>query len=524
MKGYARSSTDGPTFAEAMALWEKKAALLQAQLRNLAAEEDEDSWVVSPEDEEVPQAEVEAAEEVYSLFMAAEGDSDPSSSDATMSSCFSDSSSSGQSSQEEPSTDIAVNSLCCSNYRFNCYSTYSKQYSDSSLLLDLVLLLVSFIVSKNVVTAVHLASRMGLLGADQSVVGGTPAASWRLPPTRRPRPGSTRVAVLQPAMVEKTMVTVSVGALQALKGVSAALGMKMPGRAGGVVCEDKKQPSGALVIPSGGGVKKGSAVAESKMQQHVRVGSLAFGAQNSPSGRVDSPPGGRIKGASAALQSKKKQQQVGSGASQSKKKQQQVGSAASQSKEKQQKQVGSAASQSKKKQQKQVGSAASQSKEKQQKQVGSAASQSKKKQQQQVGSAASQSKEKQQQVGLAASQSKEKQQQVGLAASQSKKKQQQQVGSAASQSKEKQQQAGLAASQSKEKQQQVGSAASQSKEKQLQVGSAASQSKEKQQQVGFAASECKKKQQEQAGGVRVGRRVDPSRMTRVVAIRPPWRP
>ncbi|CAI5496494.1 unnamed protein product [Closterium sp. Naga37s-1] len=507
-------SSDFPSIADRLALWEKRGfaqhdAWMVSQVRNLAAEEEEDSWVVSPEVEEVPQAEVEAAEEVYSLFMAAEGDSDPSSSDATMSSCFSDSSSSGQSSQEEPSTAIAVNSLCCSNYRFNCYNTYSKQYSDTSLLLDLVLLLVSFTVSKNVVIAVHLASRMGLLGADQSVVGGTPAASCRLLPTRRPRPGSTRVAVVQPAMVEKTMVTVSVGGLQALKGASAALGMKMPARAGGVVCEDKKQPSGALVIPSGGGVKKGSAVAESKMQQHVRVGSLAFGAQNSPSGRVDSPPGGRIKGAPAALQSKMKQQQVGSGASQSKKKQQQVGSAASQSKEKQQKQVGSAASQSKKKQQKQVGSAASQSKEKQQKQVGSAASQSKKKQQQQVGSAASQSKEKQQQVGLAASQSKEKQQQAGLAVSQRK---------------EKQQQVGLAASQSKEKQQQAGSAASQRKEKQQQVGSAASESNEQQQQVGLAVSQGKKKQQEQAGGVRVGRRVDPSRMTRVVAIRPPWRP
>ncbi|CAI7892547.1 unnamed protein product, partial [Closterium sp. NIES-54] len=368
------------TPSQVLNLFKKRAALQQAQrhawmqaqhdaymassARSPAAEE-EDAWIVSSEDQEVPQAEAEEiAEEIYSLSMAAEGDgsendSDPSSSCSNVAemvgseassttSGFSGSSCSGQSSNEEPSTAIAVNILCLGDYKLNRYNIYNKQYSDSALLLDLVLLLISFTVSKNVVAAVHLASRMGLLGADKSLVRGTPAARWRLLPTRRPRPGSKRVAGVQPAVVDKTMVTVSLGALQALKGCSAALGMRKQGGVGGVVFGDKKQPSRAFVVPSGGGVKQGSAAAQCKGQLE-RFRSLTFGACSTPSKPLDAPPAGCVKRGS----SKRKQEQVGLAAAQSERKQQQVGSAASHNKRNQQ-QVGSAASHNKRNQQ-QVG-------------------------------------------------------------------------------------------------------------------------------------------------------------------------
>ncbi|CAI7735339.1 unnamed protein product [Closterium sp. NIES-53] len=518
MKGYApiRESAEFPTFAEVLNLFKKRAALQQAQrhawmqaqhdaymassARSPAAEE-EDAWIVSSEDQEVPQAEAEEiAEEIYSLSMAAEGDgsendSDPSSSCSNVAemvgseassttSGFSGSSCSGQSSNEEPSTAIAVNILCLGDYKLNRYNIYNKQYSDSALLLDLVLLLISFTVSKNVVAAVHLASRMGLLGADKSLVRGTPAARWRLLPTRRPRPGSKRVAGVQPAVVDKTMVTVSLGALQALKGCSAALGMRKQGGVGGVVFGDKKQPSRAFVVPSGGGVKQGSAAAQCKGQLE-RFRSLTFGACSTPSKPLDAPPAGCVKRGS----SKRKQEQVGLAAAQSERKQQQVGSAASHNKRNQQ-------------------------------QVGSAASHNKRNQQQ-VGSAASHNKRNQQQVGSAESHNKRNQQQVGSAASHNKRNQQQ-VGSAASHNKRNQQQVGSAASQNKRKEEQVGLAASQNKRKQEKAGLAASQNRRKQEQVGLAALQGK--QQEQVGGVRVGGRIDPSRMTRAAAIRPPWRP
>ncbi|CAI5953289.1 unnamed protein product [Closterium sp. NIES-64] len=210
--------------------WSTSYADQEEQQSEAEVVEEVDSWSTSYADQEEQLAEAKVVELVLPLLDASEGegsgdDFDLSSSDArifgseasTMSSGFSDSSSSGQSSQEEPSTASAVNSLCCSNYRFNCYNTYSKQYSDSSLLLDLVLLLVSFTVSKNVVTAVHLASRMGLLG-------------------------------VKAVLVEKMLVIAS-----------------------GVRGGDKAEPSSALAAPGEGFKVSGAAAQDKKQKEQVEL-------------------------------------------------------------------------------------------------------------------------------------------------------------------------------------------------------------------------------------------------------------
>ncbi|CAI5509183.1 unnamed protein product [Closterium sp. Naga37s-1] len=374
MKDYApiRASAEYPTIAEIFCLWRKRAAEVQEQRRALffspahyptveeavswstsyADQEEQqseaevveevDSWSTSYADQEEQLAEAKVVELVLSLLDASEGegsgdDFDLSSSDArifgseasTMSSGFSDSSSSGQSSQEEPSTASAVNSLCCSNYRFNCYNTYSKQYSDSSLLLDLVLLLVSFTVSKNVVTAVHLASRMGLLGADQRLVRGTPAASWRLLPTRRLQPGSTRAADVKAVVVgvssmsssfsdsssgaQSSQEDVKAGVVETTvltAGVKAVLVEKMLVIASGVRGGDKAEPSSALAAP-GEGFKKVSGAAAQDKKQKEQVGCVGCGERNVSSRSLVAHPGRGLRKETAAPQSKRQARRVG---------------------------------------------------------------------------------------------------------------------------------------------------------------------------------------------------------------------
>ncbi|CAI5496496.1 unnamed protein product [Closterium sp. Naga37s-1] len=299
-----------------MALVGKKAELLQAQrhavlqaeydawmsspARSPAAAEEEDAWLGSSEDREVPQAEAEAADEVYSLYMAAEGDgleddSDLSSScrsDAKLvgseasstTSGFSGSSCSGQSSSEEPSTASAVNILCLGDCKLNRY---------------------------------------------QSLVRGTPAASWRKLPTRRLQPDSTRppavavvektavtasgpggglmdgsaaqeslrqevrvvAAVAAVAVVEKTAVTASGGALKPLQDGSAGSTRQLYLSAS-VLCGSRP-----MVAPSGGGLKE--AAAQQSMRQEGGVG----GAREVASRALVAVPGG-----SAAVQSTRQQQ------------------------------------------------------------------------------------------------------------------------------------------------------------------------------------------------------------------------
>ncbi|CAI7735340.1 unnamed protein product [Closterium sp. NIES-53] len=342
MRRYARSSAEGPTFAEAMALFRDRAALQQAQrhawvqaqrhamlqaqyeawmassARYPAAEEEDDAWIVSSEDQEVPQAEAEVAEEVYSLFMAAEGDgsendsglSSTCSSDvdffgsdtSSMSSGFNDSSSSGQSSQEEPSTAIAVNIPCLGDCKLNGYNIYNKQDSDSALLLDLVLLLIAFTVSKNVVAAVHLASRMGLLGADQNVVRGTPAASWRMLPIQRPKPGSARPAAI--AVVEKMALTASGGALKPLQDGSPGSTRQLYLSAS-VLCGSR-----TMVAPSGEGLKEAAVAPQKKRRLELVVGGMC-GSREVSLKVLSAGLGGGIMEGSAAQQSMRQDGRVG---------------------------------------------------------------------------------------------------------------------------------------------------------------------------------------------------------------------
>ncbi|CAI5935029.1 unnamed protein product [Closterium sp. NIES-65] len=295
-------------------------AWMSSSAHSPAAEEEEGAWIVSSQDHEMPQAEVEAAEEVFSLFMAAEGvgsedDSGLSSncsnvaemggSEASSTTCgFSGSSCSGQNSSEEPSTAIAVNILCLGDCKLNGYNFYSKQYSDSSLLLDLVLLLVSFTVSKNVVTAVHLASRMGLLGADQSLVRGTPAASWRLLPTRRLQPGSTRPAA--GAVVEKVAVTASGGALKPFQDGSAGSTRQLYLSAG-VLCGWR-----TMVAPSSGGLKEAAVAPQRKRRLDWVVGGTC-GSRDVRLKVLGAGSGGGFMEGSAAQQGMRKEGRVGGG-------------------------------------------------------------------------------------------------------------------------------------------------------------------------------------------------------------------
>ncbi|CAI6005120.1 unnamed protein product [Closterium sp. NIES-65] len=206
-------------------------AVLQAQhdawmaspARSPAAEEEEDAGIVSSEDREMPQAEAEIAEEVFSLFMAAEG-------------------------------------FCSEN--------------DS--------------------------------GADQTLVRGMDAASWRMLPIQRPKPGSTRpaavavvektavtasgpggglmdgsaaqeslrqevrvvAAVAAVAVVDKTAVTASGGALKPLQDGSAGSTRQLYLSAG-VLCGWR-----TMVAPSGGGLKEAVVVPQKKRLLEWVVGGI----------------------------------------------------------------------------------------------------------------------------------------------------------------------------------------------------------------------------------------------------------
>ncbi|CAI5510248.1 unnamed protein product [Closterium sp. Naga37s-1] len=290
MKRYSPipASAEYPTIAEIFSLWRNRAAKVQEQRRALffspahypvvdeadswstshadqeehqaeaQVAEEADSWSTDYEDQEVFQAEAEVAEATYLLFMAAEGDGSEDDSDlssicstdakffgsetSNTSSGFSDSSCSGQSSKEEPSTAIAVNSLCCRDYRLNCVNGWIE-----SLLLNLLLLLSSSLVSTKVVSSSDLASRMGvfvsllrILLSDASTAQGLvtrpPAAICKLLPSRIPKPGSTRAAGAA-VSVETATLTDSVEGFKGGDGSAAAAESTMQqDPIGGVMC------------------------------------------------------------------------------------------------------------------------------------------------------------------------------------------------------------------------------------------------------------------------------------------------